>query len=483
MEVRPAGDGDLVLKGATVVDTGDGKLTLNTSVVVSKGIISAIVPDAAGQPSTNITTVDAHGKFLVPGFLDMHVHSLQQENSAQNLAMMLAYGITGVRQMAGSPEMLEKRRNGELDFGPDTPEVLAMPGAILTGANALTPDEAVAEVRRQKAQGADFIKTIAVSPKTFFASLDEAKRLGLPYGGHLSPGVDAGKASRHGTHFIEHLGPTDLLLIKCSSFELLIRTVLALKPPMDFAGSQDMFQGKQGKILVANPSLFRLKQDPNAMNQTKRLVTSFKQDKARKLADLFAKNETWQCPTLIRNETMAFGDEPRFTQSADLRYIPAQVRALWNEVAVAYAEKLKPSDKDTLNRQMDLAFRLVKTFDEAGVKMMTGTDYGGGWVIPGISLHQEFDLLERAGLRPLRILQMTTIRGAEFLRCQNKLGSIEEGKEANLVLLDANPLESVQHLHRIAGVVRGGRFYSQDQLDALKHGVERNIAGQRDFRS
>lgn len=130
---------------------------------------------------------------------------------------------------------------------------------------------------------------------------------------------------------------------------------------------------------------------------------------------------------------------------------------------------------------MDLAFRLVKAFDEAGVKMMTGTDYGGGWVIPGISLHQEFDLLERAGLSPLRILQMTTSRGAEFLQCQTKLGSVAEGKEANLVLLDANPLESVQNLHKIAGVVRGGRFYSPQQLDALKHGVERNIAGQEDY--
>ena len=107
--------------------------------------------------------------------------------------------------------------------------------------------------------------------------------------------------------------------------------------------------------------------------------------------------------------------------------------------------------------------------------MMTGSDFGGGWVVPGVSLHQEFDLLEKAGLTPLRILQMTTWNGAEFLKRESTMGTVEEGKDANLVLLDANPLESVQSLHTIHAVVRAGSLYSRQCLEGLKEQVAGHI--------
>jgi len=473
--VGSAKSGTLTLNGVTVVCARTGKLTPNTDVAVENGVIRSI-GSGAGQQNPQARSIDARGKFLVPGFFDMHVHSMQQPNPADNLMIMLAHGITGVRQMAGSPELLEKRKKGELDFGPETPELLAMPGAILAGGNAATPEAAVEEVKKQKAQGADFIKTIAVSPKAFFASLEESKRQGLPYGGHVSPGVDIVKASKRGMNFIEHLGPTELALIRCSSAELVIRTILALRPPPPFNLSEEELRGKKTQMLVANPSLFRLQIDPGSMSKTKRLVSSYKEGKSRALAALFAENDTWQCPTLIRNETMAFGHDPRFTQAPELRYVPAEVRSLWDEVAVEYASKLKPEDQDTLKRLMDLSFRLVKDFDDAGVKMMAGTDYGGGWVIPGVSLHQEFDLLEKCGLSPLRVLQMTTISGAEFLGIENRCGTVEEGKDGNFVLLDADPIESIQNLHTVAGVVRNGNYYSKDELASILLQVEKKLA-------
>ncbi len=225
------------------------------------------------------------------------------------------------------------------------------------------------------------------------------------------------------------------------------------------------------KILIANPVLFRMNLDPKAAEKTGRLVSSFQPDKAQKLAVACAQNHTWQCPTLIRNETMQFGDEPRFTQSPDLRYIPTAVRQLWTEVARQYAEKLTPAAKDTMLRLHDLSLRLVKTFDDNGVEMLAGSDYGGGWVIPGISLHQEFDLLAEAGLSPLRVLQMTTINGARFLKREATMGTVAAGKDANLVLLDGNPIESVQNLHRVHGVVRDGLYYSAAELSELKRRV------------
>ena len=108
--------------------------------------------------------------------------------------------------------------------------------------------------------------------------------------------------------------------------------------------------------------------------------------------------------------------------------------------------------------------------------MLAGSDYGGMWVIPGVSLHQEFDLLAKAGLSPLRVLQMTTLDGAEFLGRQATDGTVEEGKAANLVLLNGNPLESVGNLHTVDAVVCKGRHYSNAALNEMKETVAKHMA-------
>ncbi len=467
----------LVLSNVTVVDPETGKLTPDAHVTMAGGkVIGIQVGEAPAGADPAARRIDARGKYVVPGFLDMHVHSMQEPHPPDSLAMLLAHGVTGIRQMAGSPELLERRRQGMIDFGSDTPECLAMPGSLLTFANCPTPEAGVNEIRRQKEQGADFIKTIFVSAKTFFATLAEAKKLGLPYGGHLSPGVDVIEAAKAGLNFVEHLGPTELQLIKCSKAEFIIRLVLRLKPPAPPPLTPADLQGMTGKIMIANPILFRMKIDPKAAEKTAKLVSSFQPDKARKLAEACAQNHTWQCPTLIRNETMQFGDDPRFTQSPDLRYVSAALRQLWTDVGREYAEKLTPAARDTMMRLKDLSLRLVKTFDDQGVEMLAGSDYGGGWLIPGISLHQEFDLLEEAGLSPLKVLQMTTINGARFLKREAAMGTVAAGKEANLVLLNANPLDSVQNLHGIHAVVRDGRYYAAETLTAMKERVADRLA-------
>ena len=461
----------LILTNVTVVDTETGKLTPDATVTLANGTIASItqgVPAAAGA-------VDARGKFLVPGFLDMHVHSMQEPHPPDSLAMLLAYGVTGIRQMAGSPQLLEQRKQGKLDFGPDTPACLAVPGALLTFANCPTPEAGVAEIRRQKEQGADFIKTIFVSNKTFFATLAEARKLGLPYGGHLSPGVDVIDASNAGLTFIEHLGPTEIQLIKCSKAEFIIKTVLKIKPPAPPPLNMADLQGMAGKTLIANPILFRMNMDPKAADKTAKLVNSFDPAKAVKLAQACARNSTWQCPTLIRNETMQFGDDPVHTESPALQYVPTSVRELWTDVGRQYTAKLTPAARDTMKRLKDVSFRLLKILDENNVPLLAGSDYGGGWLVPGISLHQEFDLLADAGLTPLRILQMTTIDGARFLKRESTMGTVAAGKEANLVLLNANPIESAQNLHGIHAVVREGRYYDAPTLESLKTRVAASV--------
>ena len=463
-----ASKGGLVLNGVTVVDTRTGNLTRNRAVLIVQGKIRRIVLAGTAQGGE---VIEAEGKFLVPGFLDMHTHVLQQEHAVEaSSALLLAHGVTGIRQMAGTTEMLRKRRNGTLSLGEHAPELLTLCGEILTPLNAATPEAGVAEVKRQKAEGTDFIKTIFVSPKTFFVTLDEANRQGLPYDGHMSPGVSLAEASRRGMAAIEHLGPTELTLIATSSKGWFINLLLKLRPPKSPDLSPEAMKAA-GKIMIANPILGRLNTDPDALKKTKRLIDSYSDRKARELSATFVQYGTWQCPTLIRDATMRLGDDPMYTQSSALRYVDATKRTFWESVANMFLQKVSASDRDTLKRLGDMELKLTKSYDECGVKMMTGTDFGGGWVIPGISLHQEFDLLEQAGLTPLRVLQMTTLRGAEFLKRESTMGTVEEGKDANLVLLDRNPVESVANLHQIHAVVRAGSFYSGQALEEIKQQV------------
>ncbi len=471
-----ASGGGLILNGVTVVDTRTGELTPNRAVLIRHGKIQQIVP--AGTPQDG-EVVEAQGKFLVPGFLDMHTHVLQEEGYAVDTssALLLAHGITGIRQMAGTTEMLRKRRAGSLSLGEHAPELLTLCGEILTPMNAGTPEAGVAEVKRQKGEGADFIKTIFVSPKTFFATLEEANRQGLPYDGHMSPGVSLAKASERGMAAIEHLGPNELMLIATSTKGWLINLLLQIKPPKPPDLSPEAMQ-KAGKIMIANPIVGRLNVDPDALIKTRRLIDSYSDRKARELSATFVKHGTWQCPTLIRNATQQQGDDPLYTQSPDLRYMDASKRAFWDSVANMFSQKVTTAGRDTLRRLGELQLKLTKTFDDCGVKMITGSDFGGGWVVPGVSLHQEFDLLEQAGLRPLRILQMATLNGAEFLKRESTMGTVEQGKDANLVLLDGNPVESVENLHKVHAVVRAGSLYPSQCLEGLKDQVAGNATAE-----
>ncbi len=467
----------LLLTGVHVVDPRTGTVRSNLSLLLEGGKIVRIAPRQSFPDATS-QVEDATGMYVVPGFVDMHTHALQSDESPRDCnQLLLAYGVTGIRQMAGSTELLRARSHGTLDMGEHSPELLSMPGELLTPLVAPTPEAGVAEVRRQKAEGADFIKTIFVKPSTFFATLGEAKRQGLAYDGHLSPGVDPAEASRKGMSVIEHLGPTELQLIATSNKEWLIKLIMKLKPPKPPDLSPAAMKAA-GRVMIANPILGRLNGDPDALTKTQRLIDSYSEDKARRLAKTFVENGTWQCPTMIRNATMRGGDDPIYTASPDLRYISSATRTFWSSVAQMFTSKVPPDRRGTLKLLGELEARLLRTFADVGVRMMAGSDYGGGWLVPGVSLHQEFDLLGAAGLSPLKVLQMTTLNPAEFLEREDSMGTVEEGKDANLVILRKNPIESVDNLHGIHGVVRAGRMYGAEYLERLKEGVVARINGE-----
>jgi hypothetical protein len=307
----------------------------------------------------------------------------------------------------------------------------------------------------------------------------EAKRVGLPFEGHLPPGVDAVEAVNAGYRSIEHLGPGAAILTDCSTQQAALDRETAghplKKPPPIPDFLVQLFLHK----LVLDPLLAEIFFDGNTLSRMQRIVDSFDETKCRSVAAAIAKSGSWQVPTLIRIRTSNFADASEFRNDANFKYVSAGVRKEWVDVSDNFSKKITPAQKVTIQRFWELQLKLIRMLDEAGVPMMTGTDSAGGAIVAGFSLHQEFALLAQAGLSPLKILQMTTLNPARFFDGEATMGSVEVGRDADLVLLDANPIESSLNLDRINAVVRNGAFYSREALDKKLSDIAQEASASR----
>lgn len=466
---------DLVIRDVTVVSTRDGLLQAHQDVAVSGDTIVSVGPASPDGVLRDARVVDAGGKYLVPGFNDMHAHMFSRPagdgDSPGTFDLMLAHGITGFRQMSGSVRMLQQRAAGTL-MPERAPRLLAMPGAVLTPFNAATVRAAIGTVRQQHDAGADFIKAALMTSEVFYAAQVEARRLGISILGHLPNGIDVARASGEGMRSIEHLGPGATLLACCSTDQEAVTEKLAARPgfklpPVRFSFLEPVLDRVLAKVVI-NPANMSRQADVDILGQ---VTASFDQGAVAGLAQRFVADGTWQVPTLIRTRTMYLCDDPEFPAEPGLRYLAPSTLRAWHKAASKFVS-FPASSRQTFRAVYATLAHLASLLDAAGVRMLAGSDSGGAaWEVPGIALHQEFDELARAGLPPLRILQMTTWDAAEFLGATEVMGTVDVGKHADLVLLDANPVESADHLHRIAGVVRGGRYYGPADLDAIKDNV------------
>ncbi|MFE9687228.1 amidohydrolase family protein [Streptomyces sp. NPDC006285] len=470
----PEQSGDvLLLRSATVVNTRDGSLTPDTDVLVQDGTITEVRPGIEIPDGLRARIVEARGLFVAPGYNDMHAHPLDQmpaRSRDRDLRLLLAYGVTGFRQMSGSPGLLRARAERTLDLPRDGSRLLAMPGTVMVGPlNAGTREEGVATVRQQQAAGADFIKVAMTTPDVFFAAQQEALRLGLTIVGHLPQGIDVIEASRLGMKSIEHLGPGVGLFACCSTDPASVQPDpggdVKLKAPPVKLPFMDRLIDRMVKKLVINP-INQTK--PEAVALVRRAVETYDSAMAHSLAARFVDDNTWQVPTLIRVKTQELSDDPAFEDAPELRHMDAQTLKRWRKATATFT-KFPASTRATFRELYERQLQLTQAFDAAGVPMLAGSDTSGaGWVVPGASLHREFDELGRAGLSPLRILQMTTLKAAEFLGTTDTMGTVEPGRLADMVLLRGNPVESVENLHGVAGVVREGRYYSEVDLADIK---------------
>jgi imidazolonepropionase-like amidohydrolase len=462
-----------VLRGVTVVDTRDGSLATNQDVTTANGRITGIT--ATNRQDSGSAVVDLPGKCVVPGYLDMHAHPLGDGDRTGTLQLMLTRGITGFRQMSGSLKLLKQRRIGRLPMPAESPDVLAMPGAVLTPLNAGSAKAAVTTVREQHAAGADFIKVGLVNPSIFLAAQDEARRLGIPILGHLPVGIDVVEASAGGMKSIEHLGPGLGIMAACSTEKADLLTILNANPlkgpPFRIPFADRLFLPLQRKMIL-NPYAGRGAKTADVLQ---RAIDTFSDDLAEELAARFVADGTWQVPTLIRECSCKRCDAPEFREDPNHRFVDPATLNKWHDSGHRFDE-LPTGVRDTFSESYDLELRLTKIFDDKGVKILAGSDCSGAaWEVPGYALHQEFDAFAQAGLSPLRVLQSTTLHAAEYLDSTDTMGTVDAGKVADLVVLEANPLESVQNLHSVHGVMRAGQYYSNADLAV----IEQNVAASR----
>ena len=439
----------LVLMHVTVLDSTDRPPLADQTVVIENKRISAVAPSARAKLPKNARIVDAHGKFLIPGLWDMHVHiagvNADPAWSKQVLLpLLLANGITGVRDMGGDLEALLSWSRDIESGALAGPRIIAA-GPWLSGGGKKSPeqypvanaDEARAAVRDLKQRGADFIKIISLpSKETFFAVADEAAKQHISFVGHLPPEIDALEASNAGMRGIEHLFYSEFSLSLSSREDELRRLLLQAEE----------------------------RQDAVALEQIRHEAeTSYSSEKAAGLFQAMKRNKTWVTPTLASLDITAHPETWR-ADDPQLAFVPPALAKQWRDSIVDARMKSRAAQ---LGRQSANDWKLAGELHRAGVSMLVGSDSLDPFVFPGESLHRELAEFVRVGFTPAEALQAATRGAAVFLGREQQFGTVEAGKVADLVLLDANPLDDIANTRKIYAVIRNGQYLDRAALDAL----------------
>jgi len=433
----------------TVIDTENGKKIQNRTVIVSGDRILEVRDSKSVRPRADAKIVEGHGKYLIPGLWDMHVHAVYAERLDGMFPLFVANGITGIRDMGTSmplPDIVHIRQ--ETANGSRLGPRIVAAGPILDGRTKparpnflaiTTPEEGRETVRRLKTGGVDFIKVYSwLSRDSFLAIIEEAKKQNIPFSGHVPFSVSALEASDAGQKSLEHIFG---IYLSCSSREEELRSEM-LKSGANLSGSERI----------------RLELDEAAASYDE-----------RKAADVFAhlvKNGTWMVPTFtaVLPDSEIF--DVRVRTDPRLKYIPEAVQKRWTEAAAAGAA--------IKSKSFERKVQIVGAMHRAGLPFLAGTD--AGWVQPyvyaGFSLHDELASFVRAGLTPMESLQTATINPARFLGLEKDLGTIEKGKVANLVLLDADPVSDIHNTTKISAVFLAGKEFDRPALDQILRSAE-----------
>lgn len=441
---------DLALDHVTVVDVVNGRLLPDQVVLIQADTIVSVGPATAAPPRAE-AVVDGRGRYLIPGLWDMHAHLRMSGGPAWistdwMMPLQIAHGITGVRDMNSDCENPSQ--------GPVCIEqMLAWRDSIAAGALLgprllalssfqinppwdfdMTAEQAQGVIPQLAERGMDFLKIYTrMSPTTLRVVADAAQRHGLRVAGHVPLRVTVAEASEAGFWSVEHARD---LLFDCHPGGPAFRATARSQTP-----------------------------------STAEMRAMVDQHDPARCATVFAtmvRHGTWYVPTHVTRRMDAMAHDSAFRNDPRNRFIPPMALEAWRQDA----DRMVASDPSPAGRRAFMDFyqaglAITGAAHRAGVGVLVGTDGGDSFVYPGSAVQDELVELVKAGLTPAEALRAATLRPAEFLRLTDRHGSVEPGRRADLVLLDADPLTDIANVRKIRAVVFRGEVLDRARLDRL----------------
>ena len=426
------GQPTVAITHVTVIDAESSARRVDQTVIVRGNRIVSVGPwRSAGVPA-GARVLDGRGKYLIPGLWDMHVHTAIT-GGRPLLSLYVANGVTGVRDMAGDWDTLRTWRS-EIARGELVGPRIVASGPYLEGGDVPIPHllarnagEARVGVDSLIALGVDFIKVHSqLNAESYFAIARRARERGVVFAGHVPRVVGAAAASDSGQKSIEHMLA---IPVPCS-----VSDSITLAPRFTV-------QGAIGRCTTES------------------------------LAPLYAKfvrNGTYVTPTFTAMVEVASWPSRSVPGDTVAHYLPQAVRDYVAQI-FPMPDSIPPN-ADSVGRAL-LAKRLqqAEAMRSAGVHVLTGTDAPLRNSPPGFGLLEEMTLLARGGMSPINVLRAATVEPARYLGMLDSAGTIAAGKRADLVLLDANPLDDIGNVRRIAAVVANGRVFAGADRERLLH--------------
>jgi CubicO group peptidase (beta-lactamase class C family) len=457
--------GSLVIGDVRIVDVRSGKAGAPADVEITANRISRIAKTGTLRPD-GTQRIEGRGAYLVPGFWDMHAHANSPEAARQwILPNMLAAGVTGLRDLKGDcwapgcADGIRFMRELQADVAEGRvagPRIMSIGSGLVHGpqerdegapqwtapGNAAQALQLVAELKRR---GVDFIKPYDTLPReAYFAMLREAKRLTLPVGGHVPLSVSTQEALQAGQVMIDH----------------------AKHPLLDCSSHSGEFHRRYAAYAEGGLGAPRVSGGAHYAP----LLAGYDDAACADLLKRMARSGVYYVPTLITRKFEAMADDPAYLADERLSSVPPALLQGWQEDAGGYQKRFgeDPALRKAYMRFYEKGVELVGRADAAGVRMLVGTDVTDSYSFPGTGFHDEMREMSAGGMSNASILRAATLNAAQALGREADFGSVERGKIADLVLLDADPLVDIGNARRIRAVIFDGRVFDASALRKLE---------------
>lgn len=439
---------DLLILNASIVDVKTGNILPEKLIGISKDTIRLIDDMSNSDMFEANQSLDAKGKYIMPGLWDTHVHfrggdTLINENK-DLLPLYLAYGITTIRDAGGdiSSSVLDWRRQiqkGTLD-GP----TIFTSGPKLDGAKPAWPGS-IKVVNVSDVEGAldslesmnvDYVKMYdgSLTKEVYYEIIKQAEKRGLKTTGHMPLSANILEAIDYGLDGSEHI-------------------YYSLKSCSPLADSLTKLNIGYGMI--------------------DQIIATYDEELANQVFSKMGANNVFITPTLHIGKTLAEVADADHSQDSLLAYIGKGIQQTY-EGRVESAKQAKARGSDTRKRTEQKTRDMMVPMYEAGVNIIAGSDCGAfnSFVYPGQSLHKELISLVSSGLTPQQALTTSVINGPKFFDLENSYGSVDNGKIADLILLEKNPLENIESTREISSVITKGKVYNRQAIDNMMRALK-----------